>query len=409
MKRYKFLILLAGSIFCLPQVKAQFSLSGEFRPRTEFSHGYQSLAEPEQELSAVTSQRTRLNAAYQTEWLKTRLVLQDVRIWGSQPQLVGNENNAASIHEAWAEILLTHHLSLKVGRQELIYDDHRIFGNVGWAQQARSHDLALLKLEHEFNLHLGVAHHEDNDPKTNIYTGPDAYKDLQFLWFNKKWDKTTLSLLFLNNGAATFKTTDRQITRYTQTIGGRISQQAAPVTLAGNLYFQTGKNSTGKNVSALNLMVEASLKNGLSAAWEHLSGNSYDKNDNVYAFNPYFGTNHKFNGYMDYFYVGNHINSVGLNDLRLSYNYQKEKTAWEGSIHYFSSAGKISAEAKKYLGTEIDLGITYALRPMASLSAGWSLMLAGESMELLKGGDHSVPQYWGYLMLTVVPAFIHSQ
>jgi hypothetical protein len=33
-------------------------------------------------------------------------------------------------------------------------------------------------------------------------------------------------------------------------------------------------------------------------------------------------------------------------------------------------------------------------------------MLAGDSMELLKGGDSSTSNYWAYVMLTVTPAFI---
>ena len=39
------------------------------------------------------------------------------------------------------------------------------------------------------------------------------------------------------------------------------------------------------------------------------------------AFTPFYGTNHKFNGFMDYFHVGNHANSVGLIDI-----YTKVKT-----------------------------------------------------------------------------------
>jgi hypothetical protein len=35
---------------------------------------------------------------------------------------------------------LTEAFSMKLGRQEVIYDNSRIFGNVDWAQQGRSHD-----------------------------------------------------------------------------------------------------------------------------------------------------------------------------------------------------------------------------------------------------------------------------
>jgi hypothetical protein len=121
-----------GNAFFLPEVHAQFILSGEFRPRTEFSRGYKSLAVEDQNMSTATAQRTRLNALYSTDPVKAKLVLQDVRFWESQPQLVANEDYATSVHEAWAEVKLAENFSLKAGRQELVYDDSRIFGNVGW-------------------------------------------------------------------------------------------------------------------------------------------------------------------------------------------------------------------------------------------------------------------------------------
>lgn len=405
MKRNTFFTLLAGMFFFLPEVQAQFTLSGEFRPRTEFSRGYKSLAVEDQNLSTATAQRTRLNALYTTDGVKAKLVLQDVRYWGSQPQLVTNEDFATSVHEAWAEIKLADYFFLKAGRQELVYDDSRIFGNVGWAHQARSHDLALFKIEQEFKLHLGIAHHENADITNNFYNGPDAYKDLQFLWFNKTWEKIGLSLLFLNNGVPVFIANNEQENRYSQTFGGRVTHALEDVSLAANLYAQTGEHVSGNDISAYNFLFEASLKNGITAGFEHLSGNSYDKNDKNYAFNPLYGTNHAFNGHMDYFFVGNHLNSVGLNDVYLKYSYKKEKFGFNGHIHYFASAGKISADAKNYLGTELDLGISYAVQPNAMLSAGWSVMFAGESMELLKGGDYTVGQHWGFIMLSVTPTF----
>ncbi|SHF24417.1 Alginate export [Mariniphaga anaerophila] len=406
MNRNIFLPLAAAALFMFSEARAQFVLSGEFRPRTEFSRGYKSLAAEDQKMSVTTAQRTRLNAIFNTETIKAKLVLQDVRYWGGQPQLVTNEDFATSIHEAWAEVQLAKNFSVKAGRQELVYDDSRMFGNVGWAHQARSHDLALFKIENEIKLHLGIAHHESPDITNNFYYGPDAYKNMQFLWFNKTWEKTGLSLLLLNNGVPLNISDEKQETRYSQTLGGRVTHMLSNATFAANLYYQTGKHTSGADISALNFLLEASLKNGISGGYEYLSGNSHDKYDKVYAFNPLYGTNHKFNGFMDYFYVGNHINSVGLNDIYIRYKYKKDKLGFEGHLHYFSSAGKISDSAKKYLGTELDLGVSYAVHPGAVISAGWSVMFAGESMELLKEGNHETGQHWGYIMLSVTPVFL---
>ncbi len=385
---------------------AQFLLSGEFRPRTEFSRGYKTLATKDQNMSVATAQRTRLNALFSSEGLYTKLVLQDVRLWGSQPQLVTNEDYATSVHEAWAEVNLLTDFSLRAGRQELVYDDHRIFGNVAWTHQARSHDLLLLKLEKTFKLHIGVAHHENSNITNNIYNGPDAYKDLQFLWINNTWGNAGLSLLFLNNGVPYFVSADTEKTRYSQTYGGRYVYAPEKISFATNLYGQTGKHSSGESISGLNFLIEVSLQNRLTAGFEYLSGNSYDNTDKIYAFTPFYGTNHKFNGYMDYFYVGNHIHSVGLNDAYIKYGISTDNLNLNIDLHYFASAGKISPDAEKYLGTELDLGASWAIRPMATISAGWSVMFAGESLELLRSGDHSTGQHWGYLMLTVTPVFI---
>ncbi|MCG6190569.1 hypothetical protein [Maribellus maritimus] len=405
MNVYKYLVVGIILGMLVNSAKAQFLLYGEFRPRTEFSHGYKTLSGEEQSWSVTTAQRSRLGALYSNEIIQTKLVLQDVRYWGSQPQLVTNEDYAVSVHEAWAEVELAQNFRLKAGRQELVYDDSRIFGNVGWAHQARSHDLALLKYEKDFKIHFGIAHHENSSITDNFYDGPDAYKDLQFVWVNKTWEKNSLSILLLNNGVPVMEN-EGQKTKYSQTMGGRFSAAANEFSLAANFYYQTGKHLSGKDISALNFLAEASMNNGLSAGYEYLSGNSYDKNDKVYAFTPFYGTNHKFNGFMDYFFVGNHINSVGLNDAYLKYSGSKNKITYQIHLHYFASAGQISEEAKKYLGTEFDLSVSWKLHALSSLSAGWSTMFAGESMEILKGGDSKTGNHWAYLMLSVTPEFI---
>ena len=116
MNKY-FWVLFACFMHLSTEVCAQFILSGEFRPRTELSRGYKNLATSNQKMSIATAQRTRLNALYSAENLNTKLVLQDVRYWGSQPQLVANEDFSASIHEAWAEISLTTNFSIRAWRQ----------------------------------------------------------------------------------------------------------------------------------------------------------------------------------------------------------------------------------------------------------------------------------------------------
>ncbi len=400
---------------------AQFSLSGEIRQRTEYSHGYRGLSSTDQNPSLFTSQRSRLNLFYKSGKIVTKLVIQDVRNWGSQPQLVVNDGYyAATIHEAWGELFFNEKFSLKVGRQELIYDDHRIFGNVGWAQQARSHDLALFKYSNNFNLHLGIAYHENSYRKDNIYDGPDAYKTMQFIWYNQKFNNLFLSVLFLNNGTPFAEEIDndrnviRESIKFSQTFGSRALYKLGSLNLSGDFYFQTGKDRGGNSLSAFEFAVDGTYKigNNLSVfvGFEMLSGTAYDgeagKNK---SFTPFYGTNHKFNGFMDYFYVGNHANSVGLNDFHLGAKYKWKKIFVQGKLLLFSAAAPISADDSNYLGTEADMWMGYNIAKEINLGVGYSHLFASESMQVLKGGDKSATHNWAYVMLTFKPNFFTTK
>lgn len=401
------------TIVAVLSVSAQFTISGEFRPRSEFSHGYKSLADVDQGPSFFTSQRTRLNLDFSKDKLKTGLSLQDIRIWGSQPQLIGNELFSTSIHQAWLEYSITPALSFKAGRQELVYDNSRIFGNVGWAQQARSHDLVLFKYEGSFKVHAGVAYHENTDRTNNYYFGPDAYKTMQFLWAKHNFEKLNVSLLFLNNGVPAGNSGPSAIQgiSFSQTVGPVVKYNTEKLGLSLEAYYQGGKDASENSLSAFNGNVQGSIqlgKIGLIAGYEYLSGTDYDEAASNHSFTPFYGTNHKFNGYMDYFYVGNHVNNVGLQDIFLKAKTGIKRFTLSADIHLFNAAAEISPTASKYLGTELDLVCAWKVDEQISISAGYSQMLAGTSMELLKGGSSNAFHNWAWLMVAVKPTFFKS-
>ena len=67
MQKILFISFLVAGVFVSQFAIAQFSLSGEFRPRTEISHGYKTLVSDNQDASAITTQRSRLNFIFNTE------------------------------------------------------------------------------------------------------------------------------------------------------------------------------------------------------------------------------------------------------------------------------------------------------------------------------------------------------
>ncbi|CAN5877393.1 hypothetical protein BH24BAC1_BH24BAC1_34050 [soil metagenome] len=201
--------LVLGLLSC-QVAQAQFTLTGQLRTRSELRDGQGTLSSREAVPAFFTSQRTRLNVGYTGYRFKLYSALQDVRLWGQDASTINritpDAYDGLLLHEAWGEIALVdtgavlENFSLKVGRQELVYDDSRLLGNLDWLQQGRRHDLALLKLEHQGWMgHLGVAFNQNQERKAGtVYNGIPAgypagtngigslYKSMQFLYAGRK-------------------------------------------------------------------------------------------------------------------------------------------------------------------------------------------------------------------------------
>lgn len=416
------------------KVMAQFELSGEFRPRTEYLHGWWTLPQKDQDPAIFTEQRSRLNFKYSSEKFRIGMVFQDVRTWGSLSQ-ANKSDTFSSFHETWAELLFNAKFSIKIGRQELIYDDHRIFGNLDWAQQGRSHDLALFQYKNNSNsIDLGFAYNQDKPQlNTNVYTVQKSYKAFQYLWANRTFsDNFKGSLLFLNNGLQYVKqpqdtSADVEYSiKYSQTAGIHTEYKKDKLKVVGSFYYQTGKDVDDTDVNALDykaeIMYNITELFGAGVGFEYLSGTSQvdTANEENNSFNPFYGTNHKFNGYMDYFYVANHINSVGLQNIYLKFLYKWKKLSTALDLHFFSSAADIldseelakSGEYKAMnpkLGSELDFTFKYNYSDAIAFELGYAQMFATESMVALKGGNKDEISNWAYLMITFKPVFIKSQ
>lgn len=402
--------------------QAQFTLDGEFRPRTEFRNGFGSIIPDGADAGFGTSTRIRLNAKYNlADTYKFHLTLQDVLTWGENRQLlVQDGNNSFNVFEAWADIVLSEGWSTKIGRQTIAYDDQRILGSLGWAQQGRNHDAALLKYKKD-KLAIDVAFAFNQD-KSNIsgfssvgtdYTtaGFFSYKAMQYIYLKKQWESFTGSFLAMNNTFQDLLTdgTSAGTTSSLATIGSHLKYKKNKFGLDANLYYQTGERQNEVNVGAylvgLDLTYKVAPKVGLGLGTEIISG----RTDDSAAFFPLYGTNHKFNGFMDYFYVGNHANSIGLVDIHASAKFNlSDKSVLLVKALNFSGAEELPS-GEKSLGTELDLVYTTALKG-AKLQIGYSHMFLSDGMYELKGITEEAAadtQNWAWAMLTIKPKFLN--
>ncbi|WP_310994022.1 alginate export family protein [Aequorivita marina] len=411
-------ILIIIAFLGINKVYSQFTVDAQLRPRFEYRHGYKTLFPNNTEPAAFVSQRTRLNFRYKTENLEVYLSPQDVRVWGDVPQLNASDKNGISLHQAWAEIVLVPELSLKVGRQEIIYDDQRFLGNVGWAQQGRSHDAAVIKYEPKtIKLHLGGAFNQDGESLAGNILTTNTYKSLQYLWLHKDWNQFSASFLFLNNGLQYIdEDALKNETRYSQTAGMHLNAEADRFNFNANLYYQFGKDISNNSLNAylfsLEALYSASENLSLGLGGELQSGNKYGapSNGENKAFNPLYGTNHKFNGYMDYFYVGNHFNNVGLMDLHGNIKYSlTQKANINLGVHQFFAAETIREVDSKDLGFELDFVTSLQINDFVDVKAGYSQFFASEATEILKNNFDGNSNNWAWVMLNIDPVIFTWQ
>ncbi len=394
----------------------EFKLDADLRQRFEYRHGFGSLFPDDAEPAAFVRQRARLNFSYDAEALKLFVAFQDVSTWGDTRQILPSDgNDSFMLFQAWAELKLGTNWSTKLGRQVISYDDQRIFGGLDWAMQGRFHDAALLKYKKEgFMLNLGFAFSQQGEPFLgNVYNIPGyfTYKSLQYAYFKKSWEKSSLSILALNTGFQGFSDTERTQpdgVYYTHTLGTYFSFPIQALAITGSAYYQFGDAyPVDQSLSAYQLALDAVYKTGkttFGVGAELLSGSDQGSTDRR-SFFPLYGTNHKFNGLMDYFYVGNHANSVGLNDLHASATFQTgEQSNLMLAGHYFAANAALANDADSYLGTEIDLVYTQPLIKNVKLQLGCSHIFASESMSLIKAGTTADnTNNWGWAMLVINP------
>jgi hypothetical protein len=405
-------------------VAAQFKLTAEVRPRTELRNGFKTPTSTGFDPAFFTEQRSRLYIDFKDEKYAMRFSLQDVRIWGEVPQIFKEDAGTSFLSEAWGQYFVSKTFSVKAGRQIISYDNQRFLGGLEWAQQGRRHDALLFineNAEKRTKLHVGLAFNADKDkpefaylqaPAANFYSVGGNYKSLQYAWYNKSFadKKGSLSLLALN--AATQNADSTASNKQTFGIIPRI--KAGKVALAADVYYQTGKVGNN-NVSAFLAGANATFQTKatpLTVGFEYISGkDDNDTSSDITNFSPDYGTNHAFNGLMDYFFVGPANGSVGVIDLYLKTKFKVGKAALLLHGHQFMTGSKQldgeGNELGKSMGFELDAVYVRKLAPAVTLHVGASALIGSETLTTIRPGNESFNQ-WAWTMITFKPTLFDS-
>jgi hypothetical protein len=410
------------SLFILgnsPKVLAEININGQFKPKLEYRDGYKQLKTDLTDPAALVSQRTRLNLDFSNSYITTRISVQDVRVWGDELLLTSTPR--IGLHEAWVDLKLDKQFDLKIGRQELVYDDERVLGNSDWVQSALSHDAVVGRYESEgLKLHLGGAFNQSSSNAFGTYYISSNYKGLGFLWFENKIDSNMrFSLLGLSDVFQENDTVNNNYARYT--LGGNYYYNSKSFDAQATGYYQTGKTVKNQDISAYMFSLQGYWKSEdwkIGAGIDYLSGNDAMANDTTKygAFNTLYATNHKFYGYMDYFTnIPKHTHNGGLVDIyvKLKYNFAEK---WFATLDYhnFSLDKAVidpltSLESKKGLASEIDLVLTHKFSKDIKFQFGYSYLLPDDALKLVQGKPNGENSQWAWIAISVTPEFFSSK
>lgn len=390
-----------------------FTVGAQIRPRFEYRNGFKKPLVNDQKAASFVEQRSRVWFDYKTSKFRIHLNLQDVRMWGSTDQIYKGDPSMFNAYEAYGEFYFNPKWTMKVGRQAIDYDNARFFGNLDWAQQGRSHDAFVLKYKSankSWDVHAGLAYNQfQSEPGYLTYQAypQNNYKVMYYAWAHKKWENLEMSFLFNNDGREK---------GFDSTIVNRQTVAVIPTYKSGKwkfdleAYYQFGETAgaaqENNKVSAYFFAVNATYKTDLTPITlgvDYASGNAHDAEANTEnAWNPLYGTNHKFYGYMDYFYVGNphgqNNGTTGLIDIYAKTNFKLGKGKKDfllAHVHYFMSPVELldvtditgNSTVNSGLGTEIDLVYKHVFNKVVSCNVGYSQMFATESMSHIKGAD----------------------
>lgn len=433
MRKYLYAVLFLQLAISF-STKAQFTIDGQFRTRAEMRDGYRALASEATHPAVLVSQRSRLIFSYSDSNFLFKFSGQDARVWGQNWNAMAS--NTLHLYEAWAGYKVNPNLLLKVGRQELLYDDQRLMATRNFSITGVTYDAALLIYSNKdkgLNLHFGTM--VNNVGEVNFLDGynfPLSFKYMSFLWMDKKLNDM-VSMNAINFFDLSQNPADNHIMYGRNTLGANVILKFSD-TFGGRVggYYQFGNHwldlgtygASHKKISAysynLSMWVKPAENLKISAHVDTYSGHDWSGEfDTFTAFNRLLAGGHAHLGFIDYFTSADlrEVRWAGIHDLFLQGEYVfSTKLNLQATLHYFMlnkphlriPGPDTYTTVSKGLGTEVDFVLNYRVNQALSLQASFSSIFPTESLETLKltGALDSEFSYYAYLSLLFTPKFL---
>jgi len=425
---------------------ADVTFGGQFRPRFNVDNDSTDSTSP----NTFFDTRVRLNAKAKVNAnTEVFLQFQSVGNWGADAGGRGHSGTRAAeggggeeandnlsdvgFHQAYLTLknFTGRALDLKVGRQEVVVDGHRLFGHTGWTQGAQASDA--IRLTHaggNHTLNYTYIAGLENDMLTTIDRNDS---NVHFVHAATQGIMGgALSGIFTitdDDGAGNSDAWDDHEVWFT--VGARQKGKAGGLDYRVEYYHQfgdagsiantcacgiTGASRTGESVDRdahmLGLRVGKTFKNAkwsptVTLWFDSLSGVDDDDaaGGEFGAFDTMFDTGHKFYGLMDFFLnrAGSMTGYYGLEDYAIKFK-GTPKAGWtvKADLHHFrtqtalsgSDANTVlasdatigSASMDEDLGTELDLTLVHKYDSNTNIALGYSHYWTTSTFGMMNGG-----------------------
>jgi hypothetical protein len=257
-----------------------------------------------------------------------------------------------------------------MGRQEVNLHEHRLVGNVGWTQQARSFDGAKTSFsKNGWSGDLAVFQLIEKDIQLTT-------NDAAMVLFRagRSTDSITADLVYL-------VLADGNLDRLSYTPGVYLKGNGGILSGRAEAYVQVGKRGGLSEFAYMfglqgTLAPEVSGKPKFTLWYDHLSGDTDPLDNTVGSFDTMFATNHKFYGLMDVmaFGVGGNADGRGLQDAALKLGASPvEKLSVNLDAHVFMAPAPQGGDAM--LGQEVDAWLKVKITQGFASSVGMAALM----------------------------------
>ena len=358
-----------------------FQLKGQVRTRLEWTDNDFNSGDA----NLVHFLRTRIGIAAQPhEHTGVFVQLQDARQWGEETNtLADGSGDNIDFHQAYIKIdqFLAPPLSLKLGRQEMVYGGQRLIGAVGWHNIGRAFDAVKLRYGAKSYVDLFNAKLAESGIRDRNFYG--LYGHLAAS--RHSWEPYLLFEQDKNSGVnlkrATLGLYGKGV--FTGASGHAFGFELESALQRGKLGVQDVAAFMG--TGALTYVSPHWRKHKFTLGLDFLSGDDDPTDADYKVFDTLFATNHKFYGFMDFFLnIPVHTGQGGLLDFMLKGEMKTAaNTKLAVHLHHFA----LAEGQDKTLGQELDAIVTHKYNKAYSIQWGGLVFLPGDAMEAIKGGN----------------------